>query len=108
MRLPLGAGEPGGHAVRTVVLDGRTRYLLRAKRAAVARDDRRPLLVVHNGRDDMAKFGVGQPVRRVEDQRLITGAGRYSDDINLDGQAYGYVLRSPHAHAKIRGLDTSA
>jgi aerobic carbon-monoxide dehydrogenase large subunit len=56
----------------------------------------------------MAKFGIGQPVRRVEDQRLITGGGRYSDDINLDGQAYGYVLRSPHAHARIRGIDTSA
>jgi len=56
----------------------------------------------------MAKFGVGQPVRRVEDQRLITGAGRYSDDINIDGQVYGYVLRSPHAHAKIRSIDTSA
>jgi aerobic carbon-monoxide dehydrogenase large subunit len=56
----------------------------------------------------MAKFGIGQPVRRVEDQRLVTGGGRYSDDINLDGQAYGYVLRSPHAHARIRGIDASA
>ena len=57
--------------------------------------------------DSMAKFGVGQPVKRVEDQRLITGHGRYTDDINMDGQAYGFVLRSPHAHAKIISIDTS-
>ena len=43
----------------------------------------------------MAKFGIGQPVRRVEDPRLVTGAGRYTDDINLPRQAYGFVLRSP-------------
>ncbi|MFL5332238.1 MAG: xanthine dehydrogenase family protein molybdopterin-binding subunit [Geminicoccaceae bacterium] len=56
----------------------------------------------------MSKFGIGQPVRRVEDQRLITGKGRYTDDINLPGQAHGYVLRSPTAHARITRLDTSA
>jgi carbon-monoxide dehydrogenase large subunit len=53
----------------------------------------------------MAKFGVGQSVRRVEDQRFITGNGRYTDDINLPGQAYGYALRSPEAHAKIASID---
>ncbi len=56
----------------------------------------------------MAKFGVGQPVRRVEDQRFITGQGRYTDDIDLPGQAYGYVLRSPEAHARIRSIDLEA
>ena len=56
----------------------------------------------------MSKFGIGQPVRRVEDQRLITGQGRYTDDIDLAGQAYGYVLRSPTAHARIAQLDVSA
>jgi aerobic carbon-monoxide dehydrogenase large subunit len=56
----------------------------------------------------MSKFGVGQPVRRVEDQRLITGRGRYTDDISQPGQAHGYVLRSPTAHARIARLDTSA
>ena len=49
----------------------------------------------------MAKFGIGQPVRRLEDQRLVTGQGRYTDDINLPGQAYLVVVRSPHAHATI-------
>jgi len=56
----------------------------------------------------MAKFGVGQPVRRVEDQRLLTGNGRYTDDINLDGQVYGHVVRSSMAHGRIRGIDTAA
>ena len=56
----------------------------------------------------MAKFGIGQPVRRVEDQRFITGNGRYTDDINAEGQAYLVVVRSPHAHAKIGGIDTAA
>jgi carbon-monoxide dehydrogenase large subunit len=56
----------------------------------------------------MAKFGVGQPVRRVEDQRFITGAGRYTDDIDLDRQAYIAVVRSPEAHALIKSIDVEA
>jgi carbon-monoxide dehydrogenase large subunit len=56
----------------------------------------------------MAKFGVGQPVRRVEDQRLITGQGRYTDDINLPGEAYVAVVRSPHAHARVTAIRTDA
>jgi carbon-monoxide dehydrogenase large subunit len=56
----------------------------------------------------MSKFGIGQPVRRVEDQRFITGQGRYTDDINAPGQAYGYVLRSPTAHARIVSIDATA
>ena len=56
----------------------------------------------------MAKFGVGQPVRRVEDQRFITGAGRYTDDIDLDGQAYIAVVRSPEAHARIKSIEVDA
>src|ERR671919_625238 len=59
------------------------------------------------GEGIMAKFGVGQSVRRVEDQRFITGSGRYTDDINLPGQAYGYALRSPEAHARIVGIDVA-
>ncbi|MBS7790219.1 xanthine dehydrogenase family protein molybdopterin-binding subunit [Roseococcus sp. SDR] len=56
----------------------------------------------------MAKFGLSQSVRRVEDPRLLLGNGRYTDDIALEGQAHGYVLRSPHAHAKIASVDASA
>jgi carbon-monoxide dehydrogenase large subunit len=55
----------------------------------------------------MGQFGMGQPVRRVEDKRFITGTGRYTDDITLPKQAYGFVLRSPHAHARIAKLDTA-
>ena len=56
----------------------------------------------------MSRFGVSQPVRRVEDARLVTGSGRYMDDLNLTNQAYGYVLRSQTAHAGIRSIDASA
>ena len=51
---------------------------------------------------------IGQPLRRKEDLRLLTGGGRFSDDVKLEGQAYAFVLRSPHAHARIRSLDTKA
>ena len=55
----------------------------------------------------MTKFGIGQGVPRWEDPRLLRGGGRYSDDLNRPGQAYGYVLRSPHAHARIDAIDVS-
>jgi carbon-monoxide dehydrogenase large subunit len=51
---------------------------------------------------------IGQPLRRKEDLRLLTGRGRYSDDVSLPGQAYAIVVRSPHAHARIRRIDKSA
>jgi carbon-monoxide dehydrogenase large subunit len=54
------------------------------------------------------KFGIGQPVSRFEDPRLIRGGGRYVDDMVLPGMAFGYVLRSPHAHAKIGSIDVTA
>ena len=53
------------------------------------------------------KTGIGQPVRRREDFRLLTGKGCYSDDYNLAGQAYAVMLRAPHAHARIRAIDTT-
>ncbi|MEK9752709.1 MAG: xanthine dehydrogenase family protein molybdopterin-binding subunit [Rhodospirillaceae bacterium] len=56
----------------------------------------------------MQKVEIGQPVRRREDQRFLTGKGTYIDDINLPGQAYAGVLRSPHAHARINKIDASA
>jgi carbon-monoxide dehydrogenase large subunit len=48
---------------------------------------------------------IGQPVRRKEDGRLLTGKGRFTDDFNLPNQAYAVMVRSPHAHAKINGID---
>src|SRR5215217_4343454 len=56
--------------------------------------------------DAMGDFGIGQPVPREEDPYLVRGAGRYIDDVKLIGQARGYVLRSPHAHARILSIDT--
>ncbi|HWM45737.1 MAG TPA: xanthine dehydrogenase family protein molybdopterin-binding subunit [Xanthobacteraceae bacterium] len=55
----------------------------------------------------VGKFGIGQPVRRVEDQRFITGRGRYVDDITLPQQAYGVLVMSPHGHARIKRIDTT-
>lgn len=54
------------------------------------------------------KFGFGQPVRRVEDQRLTTGTGRYTDDIAADGALHAYVLRSPYGHARFTIRDKEA
>jgi aerobic carbon-monoxide dehydrogenase large subunit len=56
----------------------------------------------------VAKYGIGQPVLRFEDARLLQGRGRYIQDVNLPGQAYAVFLRSPHAHAKIVSIDTAA
>jgi carbon-monoxide dehydrogenase large subunit len=56
----------------------------------------------------MNPTGIGAAVRRKEDHRFITGAGRYTDDISRPGQAYGFFLRSPHAHAAIERIDTKA
>jgi len=56
----------------------------------------------------MEKNGIGQPVRRREDVRLLTGRGRYTDDIDPPGCAQAVVVRSPHAHARILGMETGA
>ena len=48
---------------------------------------------------------IGQPIRRVEDARLVTGQGRFSDDFHLDGETYAAMVRSPYPHARILGVD---
>ena len=55
----------------------------------------------------IAAGGIGQPVLRKEDHRLLTGAGRYTSDVFLPGQLYAAIVRSPHAHARIKGIDTA-
>ena len=55
----------------------------------------------------MAGTGIGARVERKEDFRFITGEGNYTDDINREGQTHAYFLRSPHAHATIKSIDTS-
>ncbi len=56
----------------------------------------------------MGEFGIGQPVPRTEDPRLLRGGGKYADDLEFARQAHGYILRSPHAHADIDAIDTAA
>jgi carbon-monoxide dehydrogenase large subunit len=52
-------------------------------------------------------FGIGQPVRRVEDRRLVSGRGRFTDDLALPGMAHACVVRAPYAHARILHIDTA-
>ena len=53
----------------------------------------------------MTKFGIGQAVRRVEDQRFTTGGGEYVSDLELPRQCFGAQVLSPHAHAAIKSID---
>jgi len=56
----------------------------------------------------MTRFGIGQAVRRVEDQRFLTGTGSFVSDMSLPRQCYGVAVLSPHAHANIKRIDVSA
>jgi aerobic carbon-monoxide dehydrogenase large subunit len=56
----------------------------------------------------LQKYAIGQPVHRKEDDALVRGKGKYTDDFNLPGQLYAWIVRSSHAHGVIRGIDTSA
>src|SRR6185369_10597862 len=59
-------------------------------------------------RTHSAREGIGQPVLRQDDARLLVGVGRYSDDVNLPGQVYACFVRSPHAHARVGRIETAA
>ena len=61
-----------------------------------------------NAPETVNASGIGAAVRRKEDQRFLTGAGQYTDDVQLPNQTYAYFVRSPHAHAKIVSADLSA
>src|SRR5512138_509128 len=56
----------------------------------------------------LQKYGVGQPVRRKEDDTLVRGKGKYTDDFSLPGQAHAWIVRSSHAHGIVKGIDTTA
>ena len=56
----------------------------------------------------MGAFGVGQGIKRFEDVRLVRGEGRFHDDVNLPGQAHAVIVRSIHAHARLRAVETKA
>ena len=51
---------------------------------------------------------IGEPIVRKEDAELLAGQGRFSDDVSLPGQAYAVMVRSPHAHARIRSIDAGS
>ena len=55
----------------------------------------------------LQKYGVGQPVRRKEDDTLVRGKGKYTDDLNLPGQAYAVIVRSTHPHGMLKKVDTT-
>jgi carbon-monoxide dehydrogenase large subunit len=74
-------------------------------------DKKTPRPTANLARDNaiaLQKHAVGQPVRRKEDDTLVRGKGRYTDDFSLPGQAYAWMVRSSHAHGVIRAIDTSA
>jgi len=56
-------------------------------------------------REQLALQGIGKPVRRREDAWSLTSGGRFADDTNLPGQGYAYMVRPPHAHARIVSID---
>ena len=66
-------------------------------------------MTIHMDDEQLAlqKFSVGQPVLRSEDPKLVRGEGIYTDDVNLPGQAYAAMARSPYAHGLIKSIDVS-
>ena len=68
--------------------------------------DQTPVLSQENA-IALQKYGVGQPVRRKEDDTLVRGKGKYTDDFSLPKQAYAWMVRSSHAHGIIRKIDTA-
>src|SRR2546423_4161365 len=104
----------GHHAQSGVVVRIGVRYLREAAKSRKKRrfrdlsmqDHTSPLSLENS--IALQKFGVGQPVRRKEDDTLVRGKGKYTDDFNLPGQAYAWIVRSSHAHGIIRGIDTAA
>jgi len=57
---------------------------------------------------DLDRYAIGQPVPRSEDPVLVSGKGRFTDDVNLQGQAYCAIVRSHYGHGMIRGIETAA
>ncbi len=56
----------------------------------------------------MERYGAGQPLRRKEDRRFLTGAGKFIDDVSMPHMAHLFILRSPHAHARIESIECQA
>lgn len=99
------------YAQSGVVASPAVRYLSKTVKIALIQafsmQDQTPSASLENA-IAMQKYGVGQPVRRKEDDTLVRGKGRYTDDFNLPKQAYAWIVRSSHAHGVIKGIDTQA
>src|SRR5689334_24443995 len=108
---PVSPPVAGGHW-RSACLPGRDPLSNRRGRMISAGNilARHPLMNMQEktGTFDLNKYGVGQPVRRTEDPVLVQGQGRYTDDLDLAGQAYAVFVRSRHGHGVIKGIDTAA
>src|SRR4051794_4891751 len=63
---------------------------------------------IHVSETPDLKFGVGQPLRRMEDATLVRGAGSYADDLAVAGQLYGVFVRSPQARGRLLGVEADA
>src|SRR4051812_14402352 len=86
----------------------RGRFCARAAASILSRPDEGASQVTGDSTHrSMTSGGIGAPVLRKEDLRLVTGAGRFSDDVDLPRQARAFVIRSVHAHARIKAIETS-
>ena len=120
--LALAVAEPGWSAAQSGIANDRIAPRssgLRAADAAQLFQSENPLKPAANPLKDLKdklmnilpgdmRFGAGQPVKRLEDQRLLTGKGQFIDDKPEDGALWLHVLRSPHAHARIVSIDRTA
>src|SRR5947199_1389214 len=84
------------------------RITINRTRSARTRCTTQPNIPQPSSSPSMNRNGIGQADRRVEDQRFLTGRARYVDDIQLPHMLHGAVVMSPHAHARIKGINTDA
>ena len=84
-----------------------TKHIGRRRKILLSCDDARRLDYGGFGKI-MSEFAIGQSVLRREDPRLLRGHGRFFDDLKLADQLHAAIVRSPHAHADITGIDTRA
>jgi hypothetical protein len=100
-------GMPAAHALDSMrLISDELPRLARCGRRLTRPPSRRQMSFLT--RSNAARQGFGKPVPRKEDARLVAGRGRYSDDFSLPGQAQAQLVRSPHAHARVLGIDVTA
>src|SRR6516164_5048364 len=99
--------QPGAAAL-TTAYEGRTSPPLQGRIAVAGRDiELRSREAAMASESTVGRFGSGREVQRIEDAALLSGAGRFTDDVSEPGQAFLCFLRSPYAHARISSIDVS-